>query len=490
MGCEMKIVVESTTVGLQKEKLSNDFKDCTIEELNDNVIRITEEKMRMKIENEKNIADLALSKKVAEDEFLSQLEVAKETMQKVHEEMALQEQQHLFYTETSEEILKSMELKLNARENELDDIQVQQKEKLDEREKENIRLREERERNEVEMEEKMQVIIRREKESNERIRKKDLKIEEQLEAVNSLKSKIISLNNEIKDSTIEELNEKVCRITEEKMRMEIENDKSIADLELSKKLVEDEFLSQQEVTKETMQKLEGEMALQKQQHLSYTETSKEILKSMEMKLNVREKELNNIQSKCLQNEEELEERKEEIIMLRRESECNEMKMKEEMKVISIREKECNELIREKDMKIKEHADSINSLKSNISSLQNEMCEMMIVMESTVEKLNDIQCMFLQNVEKLTENEKETVMLRKERECKKVEMNKKLKLIHPKVKENNDMLTQKDMTIRERLLMLRKERECEEQQHLSYTETSEEILKSMELKLNARENELD
>merc|ERR1712194_672970 len=106
--------------------------------------------MRMKIENEKNIADLALSKEVAEDEFSSQLEVAKETMQKVHEEMALQEQQHLFNTATSEEILKSMELKLNtseeilkcmelklnARENELDDIQVQQKEKLDEREKE------------------------------------------------------------------------------------------------------------------------------------------------------------------------------------------------------------------------------------------------------------------------------------------------------------------------------------------------------------------
>merc|ERR1712238_476809 len=255
--------------------------------------------------------------------------VAKETMQKVHEEMALQEQQHLSYTETSEEILKSMELKLNARENELDDIQVQQKEKLDEREKEIIRLRGERESNEVEMEEKMKVVIRREKESNERIRKKDLKIEEQLEAVNSLKSKIISLKNEISDMRIvmesttaglqkERLNNDIKDSTIEELN---ENDKSIVDLELSKKLVEDEFLSQQEVTKETMQKLEGEMALQKQQHLSYTETSKEILKSMETKLNVREKELNNVQSKCLQNEEELEERKEEIIMLRRESEC-------------------------------------------------------------------------------------------------------------------------------------------------------------------------
>merc|ERR1712021_313644 len=133
------------------------------------------------------------------------------------------------------------------------------------------------------------------------IGQKEMKIEEQLEDMKSLKNKHAcleneisemriemdntiaglqneKLNNDIKDSTIEELNEKVCRITEEKMRMEIENDKSIADLELSKKLVEDEFSSQQEEAKETMQKLEGEMALQKQQHLSHTETSKEILK--------------------------------------------------------------------------------------------------------------------------------------------------------------------------------------------------------------------
>merc|ERR1712238_327415 len=447
------------------------------------------------------------------DEFLSQLEVAKETMQKVHEEMALQEQQHLSYTETSEEILKSMELKLNARENELDDIQVQQKEKLDEREKENIRLREERESNEVEMEEKMQVIIRREKESNGRIRKKDLKIEEQLEAVNSLKSQIISLkneisdmrivmesttagllkerlNNDIKDSTIEELNEKVCWITEEKMRMEIENDKSIVDLELSKKLVEDEFLSQQEVTKETMQKLEGEMALQKQQHLSYTETSKEILKSMEMKLNVREKELNNIQSKCLQNEEELEERKEEIIMLRRESECNEMEMKEEMKVISIREKECNELIREMDMKIKEHADSINSLKSKISSLQNEICEMKIVVESTTvglqkEKLsNDFKdC----TIEELNDN---VIRITEEKMRMKIENEKNIAdlALSKKVAED-EFLSQLEVA-KETMQKVHEEMALQEQQHLSYTETSEEILKSMELKLNARENELD
>merc|ERR1712115_62773 len=103
------------------------------------------------------------------------------------------------------------------------------------------------------------------------------------------------LNNEIKDSTIEELNEKVCRITEEKMTIKTDNDKSIADLELSKKVAEDEFLSQQEVAKETIRKLEEAMALQKQQHLCYTQTSEEIVKSMEMKISAREMELNDIQ---------------------------------------------------------------------------------------------------------------------------------------------------------------------------------------------------
>jgi len=273
-----------------------------------------------------------------------------------------------------------------------------------------------------------------------------------MESTTSEKLWQIKLKIESKDTKIKEFNEKICMITEEKMEMKIKNDKIIADLELSKKTAEDNFLSQQEVAKETIWKLEEAMSLQKQQHLFSTETSKEILKSMDTKLSGREKELNRIQSKCPQNEEELKEREKEIRRLRKESECNEMEMEEKMKDISRREME---LIREKDMKIKEHADSINSLKSKISSLQNEICEMMIVMESMVEKLNDIQCMFLQNVEKLTESEKETVMLRKERECKEVEMNKKLKLIHAKVKENNDMLMQKDTTIREGLLMLRR-----------------------------------
>merc|ERR1712008_209523 len=126
---------------------------------------------------------------------------------------------------------------------------------------------------------------------------KEIKIEEQLEDMKSLKNGIACLENEIsemriemdnpiagleeeeannklKDSTIEELNERLCRITEEKMRMKNENDKSIDDLELSKKVAEDELLSQEEVAKEAIWKLEEAMLLQQQQHSSSTETSK------------------------------------------------------------------------------------------------------------------------------------------------------------------------------------------------------------------------
>merc|ERR1711957_973459 len=103
-----------------------------------------------------------------------------------------------------------------------------------------------REYNEVEIEDRMKLISIRANESNEMIRQRDMKMEEHLEAVNSLKRESTSLkneisdmkiamecttrglqeaktNNDIKDLTIEELNEKVCRITEEKMKMKSEN---------------------------------------------------------------------------------------------------------------------------------------------------------------------------------------------------------------------------------------------------------------------------
>ena len=60
--------MDNTIAGLQNEKLNNDIKDSTIEELNEKVCRITEEKMKMRSESDRSIEDLDLSKKVAEDE--------------------------------------------------------------------------------------------------------------------------------------------------------------------------------------------------------------------------------------------------------------------------------------------------------------------------------------------------------------------------------------------------------------------------------------
>ena len=81
--------------------------------------------------------------------------------------------------------------------NELKGKCVQNKEMLDESGKEIIRLRRERECNEVEMEEKMKLISIREKESLEVIRQKDMKSKEQEDSLNSLQSNITSLKNEI-----------------------------------------------------------------------------------------------------------------------------------------------------------------------------------------------------------------------------------------------------------------------------------------------------
>merc|ERR1712045_1079738 len=110
--------MESTTVGLEEEKLNNDIKDCTIEELNEKLCRISEEKMGMKIEHDKSIGDMELSRRKAEDEFLSEQEVAKEKIRKLEEAMSNQQQQHL----SSLMYLQSIEEKLSVREEELNDI--------------------------------------------------------------------------------------------------------------------------------------------------------------------------------------------------------------------------------------------------------------------------------------------------------------------------------------------------------------------------------
>ena len=49
--------------------------------------------------------------------------------------------------------------------------------------------------------------------------------------------------------------------------------------------------------------------------------------------------------KSVQNEEKLEEREKEIMMLRKDRKDNEVEMEEKMKLISIREKERDEMIR-------------------------------------------------------------------------------------------------------------------------------------------------
>ena len=74
------------------------------------------------MENDKSIEDLELSTKVAEDKFLSQQEVAKETIRKLEEAVSFVQQQHLSSTETSKEILKSIEVKLSVSEEELNNI--------------------------------------------------------------------------------------------------------------------------------------------------------------------------------------------------------------------------------------------------------------------------------------------------------------------------------------------------------------------------------
>merc|ERR1712019_67001 len=107
------------------------------------------------------------------------------------------------------------------------------------------------------------------------------------------------------------------------MKIQNENGKS-------SEAAEEEMVSQQEVAKEKIQKLEEAMSLQQQQHLSSIETSKERLRSMEMELSGREKELNDIKVKCVQNEERLDESEKEIIRLRTERECYEGEMEDKL----------------------------------------------------------------------------------------------------------------------------------------------------------------
>ena len=87
--------MESTTRGLQEEKVNKEIKNCKIEELNEKVCMITEEKINMKSENDKSIEYLKLCKKVTEDKFLSRQEVAKETIWNLEEAISLQKHPYI-----------------------------------------------------------------------------------------------------------------------------------------------------------------------------------------------------------------------------------------------------------------------------------------------------------------------------------------------------------------------------------------------------------
>ena len=123
---------------------------------------------------------MELSKRKAEDEHLSQQEVAKKTIWELDKAMSLQQKHHLSSTETYKELLRSMEVKVSGAEEMFNDSKVkcvQHDKELEEREKEIMMLRKDRKDNEVEMEEKMKLISIREKERDEMIRQKERKIQ-------------------------------------------------------------------------------------------------------------------------------------------------------------------------------------------------------------------------------------------------------------------------------------------------------------------------
>jgi len=144
--------------------------------------------------------------------------------------------------------------------------------------------------------------------------------------------------------------------------MKSENDKSIEYLNLCKKVAEEKFLSRQEVSKDTIWKLEEAMSLQKQ-HLYSIETSRQLLESMEVKLSVREKEQNYMKG-------------------------DDVKMKDQMNLTSMRGKESNDMIRQRDTKIEEHLEAVKSLKSENSKLKNEISDFRILVESATVGLQE------------------------------------------------------------------------------------------------------
>ena len=107
---------------------------------------------------------------------------------------------------------------------------------------------------------------------------------------------------------------------------------------------------------------------------------------MEVKVSGAEEMFNDCKVKCVQHNEELEEREKDFMMLRKDRNDNEVEMEEKMKLISIREKERNEMIRQKERKFQGQLEAMKSVQNKHTCLENEISEMRMVMESTKEGL--------------------------------------------------------------------------------------------------------
>merc|ERR1712238_149177 len=119
--------------------------------------------------------------------------------------------------------------------------------------------------------------------------------------------------------------------------------------------------------------------------------------------------------------------RERLLMLRKERECEEVEMNKKLKLIHPTEKE-NNMIRQKEMKIRERLDILNLFKINNLSLKSEISGIKIVIESTLQHLNDVQVKCLEAEEKLDESKKEILLLRNERRCYEGEIEEKLMLV--------------------------------------------------------------
>ena len=82
------------------------------------------------------------------------------------------------------------------------------------------------------------------------------------------------------------------------------------------------------------------------------------------------------------------------MMLRKGRKCYKEENEDKFRLLSIREKESNEMIRQEDINIMGHVEAAKSLNDNITSLEDKIAKMMIVIESkTPEQVQQIKHFF-------------------------------------------------------------------------------------------------